>query len=258
MPKNGSPFFYYDVDGVFLQKYNASAYNTFFIPAHFDGFIFVPVSSLYNGAAGTPDRYDWLWGIFVTVDALSFPNSVVVFGDVFQGACTRTTGDDANAFVFGRDTSKSSHSSFSSLRNTNSYGKVCHYPGFTDDGATEWAEYFLTQTYPCTTAAAGAWSDVGGEFNSLAAADKEILVEAVYAGLTDSQKNSVEKAVERYDLAVKNQSLTNFMSRTPLAGTNKVNLINTNNTTIIIVVACSIMAISAALFLVIRLKRKEN
>lgn len=248
LPKANKPFLYYGVDGVYANTINGNEYNGFCIPANFDGFIYAPLSSLYNSVNGTPDRYDWLWGIFVTVDAKSFPDRVVVFGDVFS----------ATNFNL-RDTSATTHATFAALRNTNQFGKVCHYPGFTDDGATEWAEYFLTETYPCNTAAAGAWSDMASEFNSLSADDQALLVEAVYVGLSESQKNTVEKAMERYDLAVKVQSLNNFISaRTPLAA-NSVNVLKINNApaSIIVVICATVVTLSVAAFFFIR-KRKEQ
>lgn len=247
MPKENKPFYYYDLNGVQTGSIGANAYNGFCIPANFDGFIYVPLSSLYNAEPSHPDRYDWIWGIFLTVDAQSFPNRVVVIGDLFSFADML------------RDGSTTSHSSFASLRHNNQYGKVCHYPGFTDDGATEWAEYFLNDTYPCNTAAAGVWNDYAGEFASLAAGDQAILLEAVYAGLTDAQKSTVEKAMERYDLAVARQSLTNFISRAPLAS-NSTNLLKINNTsTIVIGIICAtVLSLSVAAFFFLKNRRKQE
>lgn len=255
LPKENKPFYYYNLDGTphaTLPIINGNAYNGFCIPGSFDGFVFVPLSSLYNSVAGTPDRYDWLWGIFITVDAKSFPDRVVVFGDVF---CATTWNTN-----FGlRDTSATTHSTFAGLRNTNAYGKVCHYPGFTDDYATPWAEYFLAQTNPCDTAAAGAWADVKSEYQALSANDKEILVEAVYAGLTDGQKSTVEKAMERYDLAVARQSLENFISRPALAGANTgLKLMNNNNVAIIVVVSVMVAVLGVSFFFVFKLRAKKE
>lgn len=255
LPKENKPFYYYNLDGTphaTLPIINGNAYNGFCIPGNFDGFVFVPLSSLYNSVAGTPDRYDWLWGIFITVDAKSFPDRVVVFGDVF---CATTWNTN-----FGlRDTSATTHASFAGLRNTNAYGKVCHYPGFQDDGATAWADYFLSETNPCETKAAGAWADVKAEYNALGASDKEILAEAVYAGLTDSQKNTVEKAMERYDLAVARQSLENFISRPALSGSNtSLKLMNNNNIAIIVVVSVMVAVLGVSFFFVFKLRAKKE
>ena len=248
LPKANKPFYYYGLDGNYVTNYivNANEYNGFCIPGHFDGFIYVPLSSLYN-ATNIAQRFDWIYGIFITIDAKSFPNRVVVFGDTFSFA---------NHL---RDGSATSHSSFAGLRNTNQFGKVCHYPGFTDDHATEWAEYFLQETYPCETAAAGVWNDYAGEFASLAAGDQAILLEAVYAGLTDAQKNTVEKAMERYDLAVARQSLTNFISRAPLAS-NSTNLLKINNTSTIVVgiICATVLSLSVAAFFFLKNRRKQE
>lgn len=248
LPKADKPFYYYDLNGNYVTNYiiNANQYNGFCIPGHFDGFVYVPLSSLYNSTA-IAQRFDWIYGIFVTVDAKSFPDRVVVIGDVFS------------AVNFLRDCSTTTHATFAGLRNTNQFGKVCHYPGFTDDHATEWAEYFLQDTYPCDTAAAGVWNDYAGEFASLAAGDQAILLEAVYAGLTDAQKNTVEKAMERYDLAVARQSLTNFISRAPLAS-NSTNLLKINNTSTIVVgiICATVLSLSVAAFFFLKNRRKQE
>lgn len=247
MPKENEPFYYYNLQGVQTGIIAANPYNGFCIPANFDGFIYVPLSSLYNAAAGTPERYDWIWGIFLTVDAQSFPDRVVVIGDLFSFA------------DFLRDCSTTTHATFASLRNTNQFGKVCHYPGFSGEKATRWAEKFLQDSYPCNEEAANVWDDYADEYDALAAEDQAILQEAVYAGLTDSQKNVVEQAMERYDLAVARQSLINFISRASIAS-NTTNLLKIDNTsTIVIAVICAtIVSLSVAAFFFMRNRRKQE
>ncbi|MGI5881367.1 MAG: hypothetical protein ACOX6L_12455 [Syntrophomonadaceae bacterium] len=203
LPKAGAPIYYYEADGTYLTLHDASAYNTLFIPSGFDGFIYVPLSSLYNANPSAPVRFDWLYGIFMTIDALAFPNRVLNIGDIFAA-----TGP------LLRDTSASTHTVFAGYRNNaNGVGQLCHYPGFVDDGATEWAEAFLLATTPCDTAAGTVWADYETEFINLSADDQALLVDAVYTGLTDEKKTSVQQAMQRYDLAVQRQSLDNYMAR---------------------------------------------
>lgn len=236
-PSSDGYFYYYNLDATSKTTYTCNAYNGFYLPSSFDGFIYVPLSSLHL-IAGTEARFDWIYGIFVTVDALAFPNAHVVFGDVFSHANTM------------RDGSSTTHSSFASLRNTNlTSGKVTHNPGFSDDLATAFASLFLEYTYPCDTAAATNWNDLSGEYSSLTSDDKALLVNAIYSGKTEAQKSDIDKAMERYDLAVDRQGLTNFIGRETLSSRNSLSINQNDNLIIVVASLVALVGVSILFFL---------
>ena len=86
------------------------------------------------------------------------------------------------------------------------------------DAADTWAVNFLDATYPCTTAASGAWSSQQTAFASLSEKAQNILIKATYSVVTYDDATNVQKAVWRYDLAVLRQGLNDFMNRKPVSG----------------------------------------
>ncbi len=86
------------------------------------------------------------------------------------------------------------------------------------DAAAAWATSFLDATYPCTTAASGAWSAQQTAFEALSSDAQNILIKATYTLVTYDDATDVQKAVWRYDLAVLRQGLNDFMNRKPVSG----------------------------------------
>ena len=249
LPSDGKPFLYYDKEGNYTATIAANPYNGFVIPANFDGFIYVPLSSLYNGNPGTPVRMDWLYGIFVNVDALAFPNANLIFGDVFNHNNMLTDG------------STTTHASFASQRHvSNETGKIYHYPGFSGELATAWAEMFLEATYPCDTAASQVWEDMKAEYDVLSQDDKNLLIEAVYLGKAEEDKNLVEQAMERFDLAVLRQGLENFTSRT-IQSFNSIIIDNQVNDRVVVIVCLVItlsLMVTGVVFFISKKRKKLN
>jgi LPXTG-motif cell wall-anchored protein len=71
--------------------------------------------------------------------------------------------------------------------------------------------------------------------------------------------NSVEQCVWRYDLAVANQSLDNFMSRAALTPAGRLSLTNSENTSLVtsLAIGAGLLAAIGLAFLFKRKKRAE-
>lgn len=241
-PTDGAIFWYYDNTGANKTAHACNPYNGFYIPGSFDGFIYVPESSLHL-IAGSSTRFDWIYGIFATVDAAAFPGAHVVFGDVFSHA------------NFLRDGSETTHTSFAALRNSGTNASVLHNPGFSGELATSFAQTFLENTYPCDTAAATNWADLKSEYDALSDDDKALLLQAIYSDKIDTQKSDIDKAMERYDLAVTVQSLNNFIGRTVTSSRGFSNGLVDNNTTFIMIIIASLSLCALAAYFLLKKKK---
>lgn len=202
VPGNNKPFYYYDVNGNHVATHNSSAYQTILLPADFDGFIGVPLASLDNITAN-PIRTDWLYGIFVT----GWTGAHFVVGDVF-GFNQSATGVGYTAML--RDSSTTTFAKYNTLRNSGDLSKTRIYPGFADDEASTFAEQFLS--IDCTDYTNDDWDLFSLMFIELSEEMQNYIAETDYSTKTDNELNIVEKAVQRYDLAVVRQSRTQFIA----------------------------------------------
>ena len=202
VPGNNKPFYYYDVNGNHVATYNSSAYEQILLPADFDGFIGVPLASLDNITAA-PIRTDWLYGIFVS----GYTGAHFVIGDVF-GFNQSATGVQYTAML--RDSSTTTFAKYNTLRNSGDLSKTRIYPGFADDEASTFAEQFLG--IDCTDYTNDDWDLFSLMFIGLSEEMQNYIAETDYSTKTDNELNIVEKAVQRYDLAVVRQSRTQFIA----------------------------------------------
>ena len=202
VPGNNKPFYYYDVNGNHVATHNSSAYQTILLPADFDGFIGVPLASLDNVTAA-PIRTDWLYGIFVT----GWAGAHFVVGDVF-GFNQSATGAGYTAML--RDSSTTTFAKYTALRSHGDLSKTRIYPGFADDEASTFAEQFLS--IDCTDYTNDDWDLFSLMFLELSEEMQNYIAETDYSTKTDNELNIVEKAVQRYDLAVVRQSRTQFIA----------------------------------------------
>ncbi len=202
VPGNNKPFYYYDVNGNHVATHNSSAYQTIYLPADFDGFIGVPLASLDNVTAA-PIRTDWLYGIFVT----GWAGAHFVVGDVF-GFNQSATGAGYTAML--RDSSTTTFAKYTTLRSHGDLSKTRIYPGFADDEASTFAEQFLS--IDCTDYTNDDWDLFSLMFIELSEEMQNYIAETDYSTKTDNELNIVEKAVQRYDLAVVRQSRTQFIA----------------------------------------------
>jgi hypothetical protein len=155
---------YYDAAGTTKTVTNSRSFLSYlFLPASFNGTIYVPYASMVsdpnwspNTTATTKDytaTYACIFGLSAYYDAAA--NFVI--GDIYTNVFDLYDGTASTKAGFASVF-------FSDPNGNGSYVNVKHYPGYSDDAATTFAEAFLTATANCTTAAAGVWDDQAAAF----------------------------------------------------------------------------------------------
>ena len=250
VPGNNKPFYYYDLNGNHVATHNSSAYETIYLPADFNGFIGVPLASL-NNKTTAPVRFDWLYGIFVS----AWPGAHFVVGDVF-GFNQSAAGSGYTAML--RDSSTMTWDKYKALRSNGELSLTRIYPGFADDYASAFATEFLSKD--CTDYTDDDWVWYELVFAELSPEMANYVATTDYTGKTDDELNIVEKAVQRYDLAVVRQGRSAFISgRTVLNNPNALSLYTEGNMDLILtVVICITLVAAFGACLLLNKKRREQ
>lgn len=167
-----------------------------------------------------------------------------IAGDA-TGMTITATGDKTRNRIFYN----ASSSIFSCYVSTNtSMGKTAIYRLPYETATEAFAEQFLTATEDCTATAAKVWSIQKETFLALVTGDQASLTSASYNSEQYVTNTIVEKALQRYDLAVRDLGLENFMNRTPLANSAQLPLsafdLNTTALVSIVVISIGLLAMS--------------
>ena len=251
VPGNNKPFYYYDLSGNHVATHNSSAYQTIYLPADFNGFIGVPLASLDNRTTA-PVRFDWLYGIFVS----AWTGAHFVVGDVF-GFNQSAAGSEYTAML--RDSSTMTWDKYTTLRSHGDLIATRIYPGFADDTASTFAAQFLEKD--CTDYTDEDWAVFELLFLDLSDNMANYIATTDYSDKTDDELNIVEKAVQRYDLAVVRQNRSAFISgRTVLSNPNALSLYTEGNMNLIIniIVCISLVAAFGACVFFNRKRRNQQ
>ena len=188
-----------------------------------NGFIYIPYSSLideatWTGNNGTSMRYDSIAHIYFGASCKYDYLLDVTIGDVFT----------TNTYLY--DGSLSRYDDFSTHAEKVwevDYVNIEYVDGYLTELEC-FAIDFLNDTYPCTTAAPNVWATYKAKFQTLSNEDKETLRNIDYSNKNYNSCSDLEKCCWRYDLAVKNLGLENFMQRQNLL-TSKFILTNSNH-----------------------------
>ena len=114
---------------------------------------------------------------------------------------------------------------------------------------------FLNDTYPCTTQAPVVWGTYKTKYLALSIENQQTLQNADYTGKNYNNCTDIEKCCWRYDLAVKNLGLENFMNRS-IQKSNIMNPFNDASRYIALAIMGVITMLNAISFVLI--KRRKN
>lgn len=249
---NDYPIYYYDTSANYINEIAAREFGTYFyLPSSFDGFVFIPYSSLideegWSGNSGTTMRYDSVAHIYFGASSKYDSSLDVIIGDVFT----------TNTYLY--DGSLSRYDDF------NTHAQKVYYEDYVNieyvDGYLKkldcFAIDFLNDTYPCTTKAPEMWDTYKNKFLALSQEDRETLINTNYSNKFYNNCTDLEKCCWRYDLAVSNLGLENFMNRS-ISNSNIMLKHNIDNKTGIILLISSAMTILSSLAFVLLRRRKE-
>lgn len=203
------PIYYYDTSANLVATTPSREFGTYFyVPGSFDGFMFIPYTSLidepyWGGNSGTSMKYESIAHIYFGASAFYDQNLDITFGDVFTSSTYLYDGSLSKYNELNVHTEKVYNGQYVNLQ-------------FVDGYITEaevYATDFLNATYPCDTNASINWNNMKSKYASLSASAKEQLLNANYVGKTYASCTVIEQAMWRYDLAVTNQGLENFINR---------------------------------------------
>lgn len=250
-----APIFYYDCNATLLYEGQAREFGSYFyVPGSFDGFIYIPYSSLTNDATWSTNtymHYDKIAHIYLGASSMYDYLLDITFGDVFT----------TNSFLY--DGSESRYDDFALHAEKvweADYVNIEYAEGYKSE-ATCYGEDFLSDTYPCYEKASIVWNDYKVKFNNLSESAKNELISTSYAGKSYDECTIIEQCVWRYDLAVKNQGLEDFMNRNiSLLSANSVALNEFNNYLGFIIFGAILLisCIPCSVYLYSRGKEKEK
>lgn len=210
---------YYDTSANYTETIESREFGTYFyLPSNFDGFIFIPYSSLidessWSGNTGTSMTYDHVYSLYFGASAYYDYLLDLIVGDVFT----------TNNYLY--DGSLSRYDNFSTFAEkvwNQDYVNIAYADGYKRE-STCYAENFLSLTYPCSTEASSSWGELTTLFTNLSSDAKTELQEATYGTKTYAECSEIEKCAWRYDLAVARQGLNDFMNRLSINPFRKMN-----------------------------------
>lgn len=203
------PIYYYDTSANLVNTINSREFGTYFyLPGSFDGFIYIPYSSLidesgWGGNSGTTMRYDSIAHVYFGASCKYDYLLDVIIGDVFTTNTYLYDGSLSRYDDFAIHAEKVWEVDYVNIEYADGY--LTQLQCFAID--------FLNDTYPCSTAAPNAWATYKAKFLALSSDDQQALRDIDYSNKNYSSCSDLEKCCWRYDLAVKNLHLENFMGR---------------------------------------------
>ncbi|MGI6714520.1 MAG: hypothetical protein ACOX3K_05720 [Bacilli bacterium] len=205
-----APIYYYDSSADFLATHPAREFGTYFyLPGSFDGFIFIPYSSLkdevgWAGNEGTTMNYANIHCVYFGASSKYDYLLDVIIGDVFTTHTYLYDGSLSRYDDLATHAQKVWEVDYVNLE---------YVAGYLDR-VNCFALDFLAETDPCPIQAPVVWAAYASEFATLSSEEQQLLREADYTAKSYAACSHLEKCAWRYDLAVKNLGLNNFMNRT--------------------------------------------
>ena len=245
------PIYYYDTSANLISNTPSRDFGTyFFVPSSFDGFIFIPYTSLidevgWGGNNGGVMHYDSIAHLYFGASAYYDSALNITFGDVFSSSTYLYDGSSSKYNELNKHTEKVWNPTYTNLAFVEGY--------LTE--AEVFAQEFLDLTYPCDTNAKVNWNTVKTKFQALSNSAKDEMKKANYAGKTYANCSIIEQAMWRYDLAVANQGLDNFINRAQ--SIKQPLMVYSNNSNNIFVIVIALTSISGIILLAMKKNKKE-